>query len=232
MDGLTNGFAGVKLPRRARSPLFEEDFGLPPPPAPQTEPEVIAPGPADAVLTAARAEAWADGYEAGRAEAEAAGARALADAAAALGGALEGAATAVRADAEATAEALVELLMETFATLFPDLCKRHGPAEALALVRALLPGLVYEPSVRIALPPALVPALEAELARALPEEQRARVRVRAEPGLGAGDVRVSWERGGAERNTAALWADIQAVLAGAGLPLPAPAAPSEPVHAG
>jgi flagellar assembly protein FliH len=232
MEGLSGAFDARTLPRRVRSVLFEEDFAHPrmPPLAPAPEPEVIAPGPADTALTAARADAWAEGYAAGRAEAEAAGAQALADAAAALAAGLGKAEAIASEQAEANADALARLLMELFATAFPELSRRHGPGEAMALVRALLPGLAYEPAVQITIATDLAPRVEAELGRMLTDGQRERVQVSGSPHMAPGDVRLSWDRGMARRDGAALWAEVQGVLEAAGLA--APARQREDAHVG
>lgn len=213
MDGARGAAAG----QRRAGVLFAEDFDAPAAP----EPEVIAPGSAprgltDADVAAARADAWAEGHGAGRAAAEAAAATALAGAVAALAREMTGLREELRASAETAADALARLLLDTLAALFPALSARHGAAEARAVVRALLPGLALEPDIVIRANPATAPALAEEVARALPDET-GRVRVVPDPAMGPGDVRLRWHGGTAVRDGAALWEEIAAALAPAGL---------------
>jgi flagellar assembly protein FliH len=212
MDGLS-----MACGRRGTGALFDEDFDAPDAP----EPEVIAPdlapcGLTEADLATARADAWAEGHASGRADAEAATTRALAQAAASLAAELARLRPELLAQAEAAADALARLLLDTLAVLFPALSARHGPAEARAVLRALLPGLKLEPEIVARANPDTAPALVEEITRALPDEA-GRVRVVADPAMGPGDVRVRWQGGTAVRDGAALWEEVAAALAPAGL---------------
>jgi flagellar assembly protein FliH len=204
--------------RRGRAGvLFGEDFDSPAAP----DPEVIGPGSAprgltDADVAAARADAWAEGHGAGRAAAEAAAAQALAGAAVAMANEMAGLRDELRTAADAAADALARLLLDTLAALFPTLCARHGAAEVRAVVRALLPGLALEPEIVVRASPDTAPALAAEVARALPDEV-GRVRVLPDPAMGPADVRLRWQGGTASRDGAALWEEVAAALAPAGL---------------
>ncbi|HEY5302025.1 MAG TPA: hypothetical protein VIJ55_15215 [Acetobacteraceae bacterium] len=200
--------------RRQYGALFDEDFDLPPPP----DPEVIAPsagGLTLADLAAARADAWAESRASAQAEATIA-TEALATAAAALAREVETLRAAMHADAEANADAIARLLLDTLAALFPALCARNGEAEARAVVRALLPGLSLEPEIVVRAHPTITPALAEQIARALPDDPD-RVRVVADPSMGASDVRLRWRGGTGSRDGAALWEEVAAVLAPAGL---------------
>ncbi len=214
MDGLL----GAAMRGRGRAgALFDEDFDAPDAP----EPEIITPGVAPCGLTeadiaTARADAWAEGHASGRADAEAAAAQALAQATASMAGELARLRPELLAQAEAAASALARLLLDTLAALFPALSARHGPAEAQAVLRALLPGLKLEPEIVVRANPHTTPALAQEVARALPEEAD-RVRVMADPAMGPGDVRVRWQGGTAARDAATLWEEVAAALAPAGL---------------
>jgi flagellar biosynthesis/type III secretory pathway protein FliH len=199
--------------RGRRGMLFDEDFDRPAP-----EPEVIAPQAGvltHADLAVARADAWAEGLASARAEAAVA-TEALAQAAASLTREITTLRETLRDEAEANAAAIARLLLDTLAALFPALCARNGEAEARALVRALLPGLSLEPEIVVRACPAIAPALDEEIARA-PPDNRQRVRVIADASMPAGDVRLRWHHGTATRDGRALWEEIAAVLAPAGL---------------
>ncbi|HJS86342.1 MAG TPA: hypothetical protein VJ779_12870 [Acetobacteraceae bacterium] len=214
MDGLLS----AAMRRRGQAgPLFEEDFDAPHAP----EPEVIAPnlvprGSTEADITTARADAWAEGHASGRAEAEASATRTLAEAATSMASAMALLRPELLAQAEAAASALARLLLDTLAALFPALNARHGPAEAQAVLRALLPGLRFEPEIVVRANPRTAPSLAQEVARVLPDEAN-RVRVVPDPAMGPGDVRVRWQGGAAARDGAVLWEEVAAALAPAGL---------------
>lgn len=212
------GLLGAAMRRRGwTGALFEEDFDAPDAP----EPEVIAPdlaprGLTEADVATARADAWADGHASGRAEAEASAARTLAQAAASMASEMAKLRPELLAHAEAAAGALARLLLDTLAALFPALSARHGPVEAQAVFRVLLPGLRLEPEIVVRANPRTAPALAQEVARVLPDETE-RVRVVSDPAMGPGDVRVRWQGGTAVRDGAALWEEVAAALAPAGL---------------
>ncbi len=122
----------------------------------------------------------------------------------------------LRAHAEATAGALAGLLLDTLAALFPALCARHGPAEARAVVGALLPGLRWSPRSWCARALRRRPRWPRRSHESLPDES-GRVRVVTDPAMGPGDVRLRWHAGTAARDGAALWEEVAAALAPAGL---------------
>jgi flagellar assembly protein FliH len=208
--------------------LFEEDFDAPvrPPvaaPLPP-EPEIIEPSFSTCELDAARAE----GREQGHAEALAA---AVADthekaqaALATLANDLAQVQRDARSLASEAADAIAQLLLASLAAAFPSLCERHGQAEIHAIVRRILPALHGEPKIIVRVPPTSIAGIEQEFA-SLDTEFGARIHVVTCETLSTGDVRVSWQAGQAERNTARLWQDIEAILAPTGL-LPA-ASPGE-----
>lgn len=218
--------------RRTRGELFAEDFDLPRHRAGSHEPGVITPGFSAADIAAARAEAWAEGHEAGSAEANASTQAAIRGLLESLATTLHEARAELTEHADHTAEAVARLLLDSLATALPALCARHGEAELLALMRTILPALAREPAVTIRLNPAHTPALMRELDRLDPElaERMQLVPVEAIP---LGDVRASWRDGAAQRDAAGLWAQVRAVLEPAGLLSreAAPATVKEAAHA-
>lgn len=205
------------VPRaRLRTALFEEDFDLPPSFA-TPEPEIIAPDLQNAALASARADAWAEGYVAGRAEAEAEVGRAAAAMVETLARELIEARRDLTAQCEASAQAIAQLFLDALASVFPLLCERHGPAEARAVARVLLPGLSQEAEIVLRASPTLVADMEEEVLRTIPEDERARVRIVPDATLRPGDLRVRWRAGTAVRDGTALWQAVVAALAPNGL---------------
>lgn len=200
---------------RDRFVLFGEDFDQPRA-GDIPEPELIRPGYSAADIAAARAEAWAEGYEAGTTEAKA-------SAAAGISAMLESLATTLRdtrddvvAGTEQAADAIAHLLMNSLAAVLPALCARYGDTELCALARTILPALAREPSVTVRVNPMHVPALTREIDRLDPDLIE-HVQLVPVAEMAPGDVRAAWQDGVAVRNGAELWRQVLAVLAPAGL---------------
>ena len=122
--------------------------------------------------------------------------------------------------AEEAAEAVARLLMDAFATAFPALCARHAEGELRAIVRSVLPRLQEEPSIVVRASPHATQALADEIA-AIDPDLVDRVRIVPTDSVPLGDIRIAWRAGNARRDTAGLWAEIENVLAPAGLLSPA-----------
>jgi flagellar assembly protein FliH len=220
MDGLFDIPAHAPRAAAPAGVLFAEDFDLPPDAAAQ--PEAIPPSFTAADLAAAREAAFAEGRDLGLAEAAAQHEAALEAAARAVAAELAALRHDARATAEAAALAVAQLLLDALAALFPTLCARHGPAEASAVLRALLPGVGDEPALRLCANPRVLPGLQVELAR-LDPALAARTEFVPSELAAPGDIDMSWQQGGASRNAAALWAAVADALAPTGLSLAATA---------
>jgi flagellar biosynthesis/type III secretory pathway protein FliH len=93
---------------------------------------------------------------------------------------------------------------------------RYGDAEVRAIVRAVLPELTQEPAITVRANPRTARALTQEIAR-LDPDLAAHVQVVDCEAMSPGDVRIAWHNGTATRDAAALWQQVAAVLAPAGL---------------
>ena len=196
--------------------LFADDFDHP---ASEIEPEIIEPTFTAAELAAAREQAWAEGHAAASQEAAEAQNAALRASAGRLVDQLAALTTDLRQEAEQRAEAIADLLLEILAALFPSLSAAHGEQEALALVKALMPGLARMPAVTIRANPCLVATLAREVERADLVDPAAITVVPSES-VPPGDVRLIWAEGGASRDAAEAWARVSATLREAGFALP------------
>jgi flagellar assembly protein FliH len=167
-----------------------------------------------AEVEAARAEGHAEGIEAGRAAALAALEARAADALAALAGKL----AALLKDAAATEQARTRETVAAMATIarkvMPGLAERHGLAEIEALLLDCLGRLHDEPRVVVRINDAILDALKERLdALASGIGFAGRIIVIADPAVAAGDARIEWADGGAERDSARAWADIDGLIA-------------------
>ena len=197
-------------------PLFGEDFDRPKPvtPPPKTKPPEPVYTAAD--LQTARAEALREGHAAGLAEADSATEALARGALLTIAERLDTARAAATDIAEEAAEAVARLLMDTLAAAFPALCAGHAEGELRAIVRAVLPHLHEDPIITVRASPHMTVALTEEIA-ALEPDLMDRVRLIPTDAVAVGDLRIAWRAGSARRDTAQLWAEIEAVLAPAGL---------------
>ncbi len=194
--------------------LFLEDFEpgeAPPAPAP------VAPAPAltDADLARAREAAHAEGYEQGLAQARSEGAEATGRALETIAAFMHSVGETAARAAESHAKAVAALLLATLGALLPRLSDRFGAEEAAAIALALRPGLRHQPAICVRAHPrtcAPIAAAMTEALRDLDPELCARMRFVEAPAMLPGDVRIEWDDGAAVRDTAALWADVAAIL--------------------
>jgi flagellar biosynthesis/type III secretory pathway protein FliH len=205
MDGFT------RFPKVGK--LFAEDFDVP---EVAPDPKVIEPVYSASELAAAHDAAWRDGHDAGLQDAATGDAAATRQAIAAFAEQFATECEAAQARAEQSAEAIAQLLLDSFAAIFPTLCVRYGDAEVRAIVRTVLPALTQEPTITVRANPRTARAVTQEIAR-LDPDLAVHVQVVDCDAMSPGDVRIAWHNGTATRDAAALWQQVAAVLAPAGL---------------
>ena len=224
--------------------LFGRDFeteadgpvgrGAEPAPAPEPEPEpdpepTYAQADLDAAVEEARAAAHADGLAEGRRQAEqevnAAQAQALDRLADALG---ELAAGQTEREEQRDREQL-QLAVQLLQRLFPALTRRHGQTEIEAVIQDSLDRLRDEPRVVVRVADGRLDALKDRVdALSAKAGFEGRVVLLADEEGADGDVRVEWADGGAERDSARLWSEIEKAVQRALGPRPVPAAKPAP----
>jgi flagellar biosynthesis/type III secretory pathway protein FliH len=193
--------------------LFEEDFDQPERVA---EPDAIEPVYSAADLTNLSEAAWREGNAAGQQEAAASDAATTRRAIESLAAQCTDARDAATARAEQTADAIARLLLDSLAAAFPVLCACYGEAEVQAIVRSVLPALTQEQVVTVRTNRLTAPALVREIGR-LDPALAARVQIVECDAMTPGDVKIDWHNGRAIRDATALWEQVAAVLAPAGL---------------
>lgn len=196
--------------------LFAEDFDLlardnPP------EPEVIAPTFSAAELEAARAEAWQAGSDAASASAATADHAVIRQIVTTVAEQLSAAHDEVLDLAEQSAATIARLLLGSLGVVLPELAARYGEAELQAIIRIVLPGLFKEPAVTLRINPQHCTTVAREIER-LDPDLAARLQIVPTELIPPGDARIAWRNGGATRDVAALWEQVAATLALAGLP--------------
>ncbi|GAB4374233.1 MAG: FliH/SctL family protein [Kiloniellaceae bacterium] len=176
-----------------------------PPPAPTFSEEELA---------AARRDAYAEGKAAGIAEAEAGHAKRLAEAVESLPPQLAQLAQMLEAQADDRRRETLDAALTVVRKLFPNLARAHGLDEIQAVVDACLERLRDEPRLVIRCADGELDALKERI------EESARhggfegkLVFLADERLADGDLRVEWADGGAERDQASLWKEIDAIIA-------------------
>lgn len=194
---------------------FDTQFDHVPPPE-ETADETDAP-PAPLLteddVAAARAEGFAAGRKAGQADAAADAERRLAEALSAvaeqigaLGPAYRDTLAACRVDAVAIASAIAR---KTVAT-----AERHGALAGIEeTIAGFLPRLLDEPRVVVRVNDGLLDALQERIGP-LAEScgYGGGIVLLAEPGLAEPDCRIEWADGGAEKESGALWREVDGAI--------------------
>lgn len=195
--------------------IFAEDFDRPRPAKPPPDPKPVEPVYSAAELQEVRTEALREGHATGSAESDAAMEALARNALIIIAERLDTARAEAAAIAEEAAEAVARLMMDAFAAAFPALCARHAEAELRAIIGAVLPRLQEEPAITVRASPHMTEALKHEISL-LDPELLDRVGFVPTDEVPMGDLRIAWRAGGARRDTAGLWAEIENVLAPAG----------------
>lgn len=164
-------------------------------------------------LEAAKAEAHAAGIAAGRAAAEQDIARRVADACAVVGARFDDLMKAVALRHEAQSREAIAAAVEIARRLLPSLGKREAIGEVEALIRECLTRLDDEPRLVVRVADELLDAVRQRIDQVTAATgYTGRVILLADPALKPGDARVEWADGGAERDSAAIWRDIDSAI--------------------
>lgn len=194
--------------------LFDTSFDGPGgKPGAAVAPKPIKRNYTSAELEAEKAKAFAEGHNAGMAEAAADAAARNAAAAQAIAKRVGELLTQLdRHHAEST-EAAVGAAVAMTRKLLPALSRSAASGEIEALIRDCLGRLHNEPKIVIRLNESMVESFRERLeGMASDAGFSGRVVVVAEPRVAAGDARIEWADGGVERNTEQVWQEIEAII--------------------
>ena len=194
---------------RFDTPFDAEPPSRPETPAPEPVPEKVL---TDADLAAAREQAFAAGREAGLADATAAAEQARADALSRLAQQLDDivprhadALSACRNDAVEIARAMVRKIISADHT--------SAVAGVEHMIASFMPRLLDEPRIVVRVNDALLDLLQDKMPSLADAcGYRGAVILLSEPEMALADCRVEWADGGAERDTEALWCEIDASI--------------------
>lgn len=201
---------------KARAAAEAEAAAEPPPPSFSEE-----------ELEAARQAAYAEGKAAGLAEAEAGQTRRLADGVAALPDHFDRLFEELEQQESERRRSALEAAVTVVRKLFPRLASEGGLEEIKAVVEGCLERLRDEPRLVIRCADGDLDALRERIEAGTSRGGfDGKLVFLADETIVPGDVRVEWADGGAERDQAGLWKEIDAIIARALAPAPAPTRPA------
>lgn len=195
---------------------FDVDFDAPPAAAPSAD---VAPPPppppsyGETELAAAKAEAFAAGRDAGRAEAARETERRSAAALGAIGAALESVAPMCRQAFDESRNAALSLAAAVATKLVPALLRGNAVAAVQAAVADILPRVIDEPRLVIRVEDSLVDPLREPIdALAARSGFAGRLILLGDARVEGADCRIEWADGGAEHDIARLTREIEATV--------------------
>ena len=203
----------------AKKFIFETDFDNFQAPKPKQD-EIVeeadpvreeAPTYSEDELNAARDEALAAGRQEGANESADANERKITDALAAIEGGLS---ELFRIQEEANDSMLKGAIFvaTTFARkMFPDLNRKNALGEVENLVVTTMERVMEEPKVTVHVAEELRPGLEKRI-DSLIKGCEGKLTVLGDAAMALGDCKIEWNEGGAERNTDAMWKDIDLII--------------------
>jgi flagellar assembly protein FliH len=200
--------------------LFDRSFDAPePPPRPGWRPSNVPPPPPPeptfprSEVEAIKAAALSQGREAGLAEAAQSAAQRSSTALAAIAEQIAALLAAEQRIAEAAERRAIETLRAIVQKVVPALCRSVPLGEIEALAASAMRDAMDEPRLVLRVADPLFEAVQEKLAGIVAATGFAgKVVLLADDTLGPVDARVEWAEGGAERDTARLLRDIEAVL--------------------
>jgi flagellar assembly protein FliH len=209
-----------------RKYLFDVDFGARPSAAKAAEAQAEALALADEPeeelpptfteeeLALAREQALEAGRRAGVQEAEAGTERLVANALAAIGNQLKGLANAQQAANDERLKQSVAVAVTVMRKLHPEMSRRGSLDEIAAVVRDCLSQIDEDVRVTIRVNPAHIDHIREHAERSAASVSfDGKMIFTADQRLAPGDCRVEWGDGGAERDQARIWAEIDRLVA-------------------
>jgi len=221
--------------------MFDLDFDAQAPePEPAPVPEEGAEAPAEPPppptfsefeLEEAKRIARDEGHAAGVAEAAEVTERRRAEALVALANGFRNVMVAQHEGIDALRREGVLLGVAILKKLHPELARLHGLEEIGGVIRECLAQIEEAARLTVRTHPDLLDGVRGEAGRVAEEaEFEGKIVFTADPKLALGDCRVEWGNGGADRDQALLWAEIDAIVARAIDVLRHPAGAAQAAH--
>jgi flagellar assembly protein FliH len=208
--------------------MFDLDFGAMEPLEPHASaeapdeiegeagPEADAPPPptfSEFEMDEARRMAFAEGHDAGVAEAAEVSERRQAEALAALAAGFAQMQAAQRDGIESVRHDAAQLALSIVRKMLPAMAQRYGVDEIAGVIHECLMQIDDAQRITVRAHPDLLEGVRAEAARVAEEaEFEGKLIFAADPKLAPGDCRVEWGNGGGDRDQAVLWSEIESIV--------------------
>lgn len=167
----------------------------------------------DEDLTQARAEGYAEGENAGRAQVLGSIEQDVEKCVAAIAEGLADLRQHLDTMQERQTRDAVQVAATLVRKLFPRLAREHGLAEVDNVVAEAMARLREEPRIAVRVTESLLDTVRDRVeAAAKAAGFEGRIVFLADDGLSEGDVRIEWADGGAERDTGRIWQDIEQMI--------------------
>ena len=115
--------------------------------------------------------------------------------------------------ADVNARAAVRVAQAVLKKMLPAACETHAFDEVTRVVEEIVGHILDEPRIIVKVAEPLVEGVREKLEAAVQAHGfEGRVVVQADPRLSVGDARVEWADGGAERDQARLWSEIESTV--------------------
>lgn len=226
MGGITNPMAEPEITKFLFDRSFDEEAKEAPGSAPETEadmaevaaedevePEQEVPTFSEEEVAAARQEGYAKGKGDGIREAATGIERRIADTLDGVGARLADLLSQAEEARDSTVQSGVSIATAITRKLFPELSRRGAVSEVEAIVAAALERGIEEPRVVVRVDPEIYGQVAEHIhAQAVARGFEGKVLVMEDPDLLQGDCRVEWSNGGAERDSASLWQEIDEII--------------------
>jgi flagellar assembly protein FliH len=184
----------------------------PPPPPPPPAPTFSETELAQAVAEA-RAAGEKEGIAKGHTEAMAQIEKQIASMLSAIGSQVATATESAIGERTEIASTAIEVARAVLQKLHPELARQHGLVEIEGILNRCIESLKNEPRLVAYVPTEHLDALKRRVdALSSTKGFEGRVVLIAEDGMKPSDCRVEWADGGMERSSAAIWAEIEAIL--------------------
>jgi len=179
----------------------------------EPEPEIIVPTFSEEDLAAAREDGFAAGKQEGQQETSVSVEARIAETLAVIDTKCADLFQAQENDSGELSRAAVSVAMEVARKIVPNLAESTALDEIEQIIRSVFEKIVEEPHVTINVHPELADDLRGRIeSMSKTRTYEGNIHVQPDESTAIGDCRLEWSNGGTERNTTALWRDIDEIV--------------------
>lgn len=179
----------------------------------EPEPEIIVPTFSEQDLNTAREDGFTAGKQEGQQETSVSVEARIAETLAAIDTKCADLFQTQENDSDELSRAAVSMSMEVARKIVPSLAEDTALNEIEQIIRSVFEKIVEEPHVTINVHPELAGDLGGRIeSMSKSRTYEGNIHVQPDESIATGDCRLEWSNGGTERDTAALWRDIDEII--------------------